>query len=191
MLPITTYPSSGTIAELVGIQNIVKVTTPAAGADWTYTLPAGYFYRIVGGSALFTTSAVVANRFAALQVTDGVNVLYTVPNPNAIVTTLAVALTYSQAGVTAYVAGTKPNGNVPAPSVWLPPGYIVSSYTSNIDVSDTYTKVVLWLEQLDFGQYGQRMLVHNRTINQLEATQEVNGGTAGQVVDNPTQGPLG
>jgi hypothetical protein len=165
---VQTFPSLG-FSTAVGIQNVQKVTTPAAGAEWTFTLPGGYYYRVLSGTATFTTSAAVANRSCGVQVTDGANVIWAAANSTAIAASLTSRPAYTYASITNNVGGAKGALNVMVPAYWLPPGYVISSQTTNMDVADTYTAVVLFLEQFDFGRYGQPMVAHPPTIDEFEA----------------------
>lgn len=45
----------------------VTPANPAAGAQYTLTVPAGFMYRFIGGKFRFVTSAVVANRVVNLE----------------------------------------------------------------------------------------------------------------------------
>jgi hypothetical protein len=59
-----------------GFLRSVQVTNPAAGADWTQTVPAGARWAVRAFGALFTAGAAVGNRNIRPQLDDGVNVLY-------------------------------------------------------------------------------------------------------------------
>lgn len=157
--PHTVYPSSS-IDELDGIQNVVPIPTPAAGSDWTYTLPAGYYYRVLSGYAMFTTSATVANRSIGIKLTDGNRTLFTGRATTAFTAGLAIDVGYGQ-------GKSISNGGAAGltvmsffPEAWFPPGYVLSSSTVNIQATDTYTLVTLWLECLEFGCFGERVEGH-------------------------------
>src|SRR5258705_12693889 len=49
---------------------VVPVVSPAAGADWSFPVPAGHVYRLLAVRALFTASAVAANRVPVLTLGD-------------------------------------------------------------------------------------------------------------------------
>lgn len=160
---IHTIPT-GSYGQVVGILQTLKVTTPAAGAEWTFTLPGGYYYRLLGGSALFTTSAAVANRTVGIQMTDGVNLLASGIVAVAFTASLAVQVTYAPSGAGGGILGTKPAVNIGPPNLWLQGNWVVQSITSNIDVADAYTKVLLLFECLDFGGLGIPELAHEPTV---------------------------
>lgn len=162
-----TIPTSG-FSNLFGIAPTTLITSPAAGTEWSYTLPGGYFYRILSGTALFTSSAAVANRFPALQLTDGANLLWCFNCPVAVTASQTARVVYSPSSYTQNVTGPKGDLPVFAPNMWIPPNYVLSSSTPAIDVADTYTKIVFWFEQLDYGQYGIPELAHDPTLDELE-----------------------
>ena len=54
------------------VRRLVPVTSPAAGADWLTTVPAGHVYDLVSVQEQLVTSAVAGTRNARLQVNDGV-----------------------------------------------------------------------------------------------------------------------
>lgn len=58
-------PSAG-----AGVTAATTVANPAAGADWTYPVPAGVQQTLISVRAVLTTSAAVANRFPVLRITS-------------------------------------------------------------------------------------------------------------------------
>ena len=59
-----------------GRLRVSTVANPAAGANWTFTVPDSIYLRVVGGSATLTSDATGINRFVMLQMDDGTNVVY-------------------------------------------------------------------------------------------------------------------
>jgi hypothetical protein len=119
----------------------VTVTSPAAGADWTYTLPAPA--RLVGVDAELLTSAVVANRTPFLEWGPGATTPQ-VGNPTPIVAgqtsfvhfaTGYIDSNYSSGGITIQKTGT--------PSLLLPAGTIIKSSTIGLQVTDAWTNIAL------------------------------------------------
>lgn len=49
----------------------VDVANPAAGADWSYTLPANFAYKLQSVFATITTSGVSGTRIPRLSISDG------------------------------------------------------------------------------------------------------------------------
>ena len=159
---IHSVPTSG-IGQLTGIQQIVKVPQPAAGAEWTDTLPGGYFYRVLGGSAVYTTSAAVASRLLGTQLSDGASNVVSLWNATAMTAGLAVQVGYTPSGGAGGGNIQGPVVTLVLPAVWLPQNYIIRSTTLNKDVADQYSSVVIWLECLDFGALGVPEMRHPST----------------------------
>jgi hypothetical protein len=114
---------------------VVTVSNPVAGADWFYTLPGPA--RLVGASAIFTTSATVASRYPRLAVgaigapmnsaaqTAGESYVYN-GWPNAVINTLASpVITYN------------------LPSLLLPASTNIQSITLGIAATDQWTSINL------------------------------------------------
>ncbi len=120
---------------------VVPVANPAAGADWSFTVPAGHVYRLVSVFAQLVTSAVVANRQALLTVTDGTGTFLRLPA--AAVQAASGTVTYSwMAGGVAYLS-------LPAsqaaflPDLNLMPAWGLASSTALIDVGDQWSGIRL------------------------------------------------
>lgn len=113
---------------------------PAAGADWTVTVPAGHVYQVLSVAATLTTSAVVANRVPRLIYSDGVADFLTVP-PFAVVpasTGMRLSWFPLALGLSTGVAES-----TSIPEVTLLPGGSLRSSTGLIDPGDQWTAVVL------------------------------------------------
>jgi hypothetical protein len=72
---------------------VVRGSAPAAGADWSFLVPAGHVYRVVSLYARLVTDATVANRAVSLLASDGVATFLVIP-PAAV---QAASLTYDYA----------------------------------------------------------------------------------------------
>jgi len=66
-----------------GVLNTVSQAAPAAGADWSYTPPAGLRQRVQSIQCTLVTSATVANRVVVVRITQGGNVVYQAASPTA------------------------------------------------------------------------------------------------------------
>lgn len=118
----------------------VLVPQPAAGSDWSYTVPGGVMWRLVTVLGQFATSAVVASRAPFLTVSDGATVYLKVP-PQA---TQAASNTDQYVwwrDAPQYAVG----GGVvqPIPELTLMPGYAIAALTTALDVGDQWSGVVL------------------------------------------------
>lgn len=83
-MPLT-FPSGQNMSPTDGPGNVrsIQVTSPAAGAEWSQTVPTNARWEVVSVFAQLTTSAAVANRLARLVMDDGANFLNQVPGLSA------------------------------------------------------------------------------------------------------------
>ena|SRR5437870_7986383 len=118
------------------------VASPAAGADWSATVPAGHLWRPFTVTAQLLTSAVVANRQPVLVLGDGTN-------PFAFLTAPAVqaasgTVIYTWANVDTFVSlGSRQVAALP--DIELPPGWTIGVSTALLDVGDQWSAIRLGL----------------------------------------------
>jgi hypothetical protein len=130
--------------------NRVSVANPAAGADWTYTLPTGYYYRLLAGSMTFTTSATVANRLVMPEIRDaGGAVLWRGMSQGAIAASSSGRHSWTQVGVPHAIQATGSAQTVALPDFWIPGGYVLRPLTLAIDAADQYSTIELLFERTD------------------------------------------
>lgn len=122
---------------------------PAAGADFSFTFPAGV-HHLLDVAAVLVTSATVANRGVKFQLQDAAgNVLGTWGANFA----HAASLTLNYSAPATIAGQTDPNGNfgaivVPMPdSIQVVAGWKLLSLTSNIQVGDQWSAIHFGLEQ--------------------------------------------
>lgn len=123
-----------------------QVANPAAGADWSFTVPVAARIRIRSLSATLTTSATVANRVPQLMLTDGTNVYY-VMAPNQAVSA-GITSTVSAGPTNVPVIGAP--GFVPLTlpgDAILPAGHVVKVVTAALQAGDQWTNIWLALEE--------------------------------------------
>ena len=127
----------------VGWQDRVILPAPAAGAQWSYTVDGRYWERLVAVKFVFTTSAVVANRFPVLALEDANNTVITaVPGGNSVAASSTLT-TYLVNDGPAYAGGSVGNTYGFLPDILVPPGYSWVSQTAAMDVGDAYSGIVL------------------------------------------------
>lgn len=124
----------------------VANAAPAAGADFTATVPTNARWSLQSVAFALTTSATVGNRTPLLTIDDGVNILWQAGN-NAAVAASITATFYAGAGVQ---IGTV-QANVfqialPEPMV-LAAGFRVRSITGGIVAGDQYSQQFLNVEE--------------------------------------------
>ncbi len=128
----------------------VQVGNPAAGADFTTTVPTGARWELVGVSAKLSTGIGVANRIANIVITDGVNQLFESTANVAQAASLADIYTYAE-GAQVFNALSEGLLLAPLPSGnRLLAGWVISSATVNIQAADQWSQISLmvreWLE---------------------------------------------
>ena len=185
-----TFPGAG-YSQIPGVRQVVNIANPGAGNNWSFTIPGGYYGRLIAGQATFTTSAVVANRVTGIQINDGNVNLWSVLEPNAITANSTVFMSYTGQPITAQVAGVPAFVAIGIPVAWLEQGYILRSLSQNIDPGDTYTAINLWFEFFDYGYYGQPERVHTPTRDEHERFIEHERRTYGQLPEHAPTGPRG
>lgn len=122
---------------------VIQITNPAAGAEFSYTVPANTRLQILSFRGLFTTDGNAANRNVRATFDDGTNIFASFPMGNGNLTaskTDTISLFpdavsfFSDGGIT----------TIPLPNVILLPGYRFKSSTTAIQVGDQWS--ALWFE---------------------------------------------
>lgn len=121
-----------------GVISSVVISAPAAGADFTVSVPAGARYRLISLFATLTTAVAVANRGVTLVVDDGVNILGQYPAQTVQAASLAVGYTFGdsvtgQASVQGFESVSTPG------MMFLGQNWRIRSVTSNIQAADQWS----------------------------------------------------
>jgi len=122
---------------------LTTVASPAAGADWAYTVPVGQSLKLSAVRARLITDITAASRFPVLQVTDASgNIVF-----ESITTTAQPASTtkdYSWANVGERDTSTtySPAALV-FPDLIIPAGYIIDMDTLNIQAGDQWSAITV------------------------------------------------
>lgn len=133
---------------LPGVRRVVQVPEPAAGADWTVTVPGGMQWYILSGTATLTTSATVDNRQPVITETvDGVTIWPGLQSLSFGASTTKVIPVLLDGG---FVSGAATEGDIflAAPSNLLPPGTVIASDTALLQVGDQWSAISLWVEEV-------------------------------------------
>lgn len=123
-----------------------NVANPAAGTDWSVTVPTARRWQLLAARARLTTGAAVANRFAGIVHTDGTNQLYFAGQNNAIVA--------SSTGLLVFTPGVQPFSDtqgdflvpLPSPDI-LEQGYVINSFTVGLQAADQWSGIQLMLQE--------------------------------------------
>jgi len=136
-------------------QILVTQANPAAGADFTVTVPAGKFWRVLSVSAQLVTDATVAARGPKLALDDGTTIFYECVNSG---TGQAASSTcqYSFAPGCSMETASPASGvfkNFPIPECILMAGYRLRMITGAIQVGDQWSaiRVLVDEEVMEFG----------------------------------------
>lgn len=139
---------------LPGQRRVVQVPTPAAGLDWSVTVPGGRQWRIDAARALFATSSGVAPRIPRFLLSDGSTVYW----ENGPIATLPASATFHfglTAGGPQATAGTgSVNQHLTLPDLWLPGGHQFQTQTSSIDVADQWSGIALLVSEYWYDDIG-------------------------------------
>jgi len=134
-----------------GIIRSIAVTTPGAGADFTFTIPTLSRYRIISLSATLTTAVAVANRNVELVIDDGANVLAEIDSGFSQLASLVNDYTWMDSGPIGAAFDNVVVLPLPA-NLILPAGFRISSETTAIQGADQWSAIrMLVSEWLDLG----------------------------------------
>lgn len=135
---------------IVPTERLLRVITgddPAAGAEWSVTVPGGVIWQLYSARVTFVTSAVAGAREPSLTFDDGALSFFlsTDASSQAASTTRnwswAMGLGATTGMVRNFVAA------LPTPALPLQAGYRIRSETFNLDVGDNYGAPVLYVAE--------------------------------------------
>lgn len=138
-------------ADSTGIIRSIQITTPGAGADFTFTIPALSRYRIISLSATFTTAVAVANRNVELVIDDGANVVAEITSGFSQLASLVDDYTWMDSGPSGALFDNVVVLPLPA-NLILSTGFRIRSETTAIQGADQWSAIqMLVSEWLDLG----------------------------------------
>src|SRR6266403_789995 len=134
-----------------GIIRSIAITTPAAGADFTFTVNTLTRLRIISISATLTTAVAVANRNVELVIDDGANVVAEIDSGFSQLASLVNDYTWMDSGPIGAAFDNVVVLPLPA-NLSLPAGFRISSETTGIQAADQWSAIrMLVSEWLDLG----------------------------------------
>lgn len=148
------YPGQSTVSQTarlmlggpeyhVGWQLPVYPLSPAATAEWSYTVDGRYAEILVAVRYVFTASAVVSNRFIEVRLTDANGTVITqVPGGFGISAGQVTTVNLVNNGP-AYDTGGQGSGFGFLPAVLIPPGWSWSSVTVGLSAGDQFSAIAL------------------------------------------------
>lgn len=120
---------------------IRQPTVPAAGAEWSQTVPPGEIWLIHAVHAILTASAVVATRFPTLVVDDQTTRSGRYSAGAGVTAGQAIEMTWDQVGAfNSPASSTVFMANIPADLI-LQSGWRLRSLTSAIDAGDQWSSI--------------------------------------------------
>lgn len=129
-----------------GIELSGTISNPAAGADFAVTVPTGARWQVRSIWAQLVTSGVANTRVVSLQVTDGTNVLFTIPYTTGQAASLTRQYYWANYAYNIGLVGTGIYTPVPFPFT-LFAGWKVQSSTALIDAGDQWSLVRVYYEE--------------------------------------------
>ncbi len=145
----TGWPPGRYISSTDGAGAILStaVANPAAGADWSFTVPAQSRAKVRSVKAQLATSATAGARLARLQITDGTNVVFTVVPT--ITQTVSLTWTYDWALGMGGELNASANNFVgeALPDMLLEPGWVIGTSTAAISATDQWSLIRLETER--------------------------------------------
>lgn len=143
---------------------VIRVPNPAAGAQWSVTVPGDQAWRVLSVAALLTTSAVAGNRSAALLADDQQSVFMGADSDVAIAANLAVTISWALGLITSTSIVTGGVASAGLPDLVLPPGYRLRSATTAFDVADQWSSIAIAVESLQTLPFGTKQETEAETF---------------------------
>jgi hypothetical protein len=148
---------------------VLPQANPAAGTDFKITVPGQSVWQLYALTATLTTSATVANRTPALNITDGTSIVTQVAPGVALTATLTTVVSWLAEGpglATSIVGGVL---NAKVPPTILQPGWTVGPVTGLIDTTDQWSKIVLTVVEVFVGDVEHDRYDAQKIIDRLDA----------------------
>lgn len=135
------------------IPKTVTVANPSVGADWNTLIPGGVAWVVMSIRATYATSAVVGTRFPNLEVSDGNQVMMSIPASASISASATVPYTWIRdLGAPIVTSGSARATN----TIWSFPllgGWTISTSTVSKDVNDQWSSIILFVLEIEETPY--------------------------------------
>jgi hypothetical protein len=150
----TLYPLGFPILEAAGVPKLVPVPTPAAGADWSTTVPGQGSWLVQAFVATLTNAVAAANRFPAVSLTDGNSEYFRAPLSAAVIASTVLNASGAIGFLPAAVNVTLGPSAVGLPQIILPPGSVFRVVTTNLQAADQWSAIALYVFEMPYGPTG-------------------------------------
>jgi len=124
---------------------IINVTDPLAGAQWTQTVPANTIWLINCVEFQLATDATVANRVPRVEIFDGTTSMR-VGGSGQVHTASLTRDHILKPGGHGLGPATETSGDL-APRLYLQPGWIIRSSTASLAAGDTHLNIALYIQR--------------------------------------------
>ncbi|HET9247699.1 MAG TPA: hypothetical protein VFO15_17985 [Xanthobacteraceae bacterium] len=151
------------------VYRVVPVTSPAAGANFSFVTPGESTFALVALTATLVTSAAVANRAATLNVSDGTTTLWSVEAGAVQTATSTVRyswVTEYPAFPTTIVGGALV---VPMAPTYLPPGFTIASSVALLDAGDQWSAITATVVEVLTGHVERERTLADTITDRAEA----------------------
>lgn len=123
-------------------QQVVTVSNPAAGSNWSYTVPVGSVWALEAVNYAISTSGTVSNRLPRVRVVRGANTIYVA---------VGAAVTAASSSATNFWAKGSVSSTTTTTSQTMPimdcptliAGDVIDSHCLNLAAGDTLTSITL------------------------------------------------
>lgn len=128
-----------------GLPELKAHASPAAGADFSYSLPGDYFVRLIAVYCKFVADANAASREVVLSFEDAGGNRYALAGINTTVTASNTAYYAFGAFQPEAVATVDSTALVPLPAIILAPTQVFKLHVVNIQATDALTQIrTIW-----------------------------------------------
>ena len=125
----------------LGANSLLTVTVPAAGAEWTTTVPANQRWEIRSIIFTFTASSTIASRRPGIQIKLPTNVFWSIPAPADILLSQVSTINFYKGAIDINdQTGFRQTAPLPDKIV-LGPTTVINSLTTNIQAGDQYSAI--------------------------------------------------
>ena len=122
-------------------QFVPTIANPAAGADWSYTVPAGYSLQWESLRLTLTTDATVANRMVRIKITRGSTIIGSFMASAVTAANIILTITFEKGIPVNTVSTTSTLGVMPTLPPLLP-GDVIATFILNLQPGDAITIIV-------------------------------------------------
>jgi len=150
----------------------VAIAQPAAGAEWTITVPGYAYWRVLSIAAQLTASAVAASRSPRINVASSEGIFLTCSSPSNQTANQIVTYCVANFGLNAILNNNRVVLGMPLDRLWLQPGWTIKSQTTQIDAGDQWANIIAYVEEREIQGAGAEYTREQLELQRLAATLE-------------------